>query len=241
VSRRPLVLFDIDGTLCSTEGAGRRAMAQAADELFGRPDLFEGLSFAGAIDGEIARRALAHAGIPPTDRRVGRLRAAYLRRLVRGLAPGLGRIHPGAGQAVQGAVRAGAAVGLLTGNWRQGAELKLRHFDLWRLFPAGLGAFGADAPDRLGLVPVAWRRAWRLGLRPDRILVVGDTPNDVACARAGERALGPDGPRVLSVGVTTGFATEQALRAARPDLLVADLDQGWEALVALLTAPVPRS
>ena len=80
-----LVLFDIDGTLLNSGGGGRAAMIAAASELFGCPQLFDNLSFAGAVDSGIVAHALACAGIPPTPRRMGRMRATYARRLTRDL------------------------------------------------------------------------------------------------------------------------------------------------------------
>lgn len=221
-----LVLFDIDGTLVSTNGAGRAAMAMAAGRVFGKPDLFEGLSFAGSIDNEIVSRALALAGIPPTPRRMGRLHRTYLRLLQRTLPTTQGTVHPGARQAVA-AVSRRARAGLLTGNWRGGAEAKLRHYDLWHPFNPRLGAFGQDADDRDGLVPVAWRRARRLGGPARRIVIIGDTPADVRCARVGQNLLEDHGVQVFAVAVATGFAERDALVDARPDLLVDDLDSGF--------------
>jgi phosphoglycolate phosphatase-like HAD superfamily hydrolase len=95
-------------------------------------------------------------------------------------------------------------LGLLTGNFEAGARIKLEHFDLWRYFPCG--AFGDDAADRNELVPFAIERARRCGLPeldPGSILVVGDTPHDVACARA---------VGATPVGVATGGFTADQLR-----------------------------
>ncbi len=228
-----LVLFDIDGTLITTEGAGRAAMGEAAGRLFGRPDLFSRLSFAGAIDSEIVARALASGGLAPTPRRVGRLKAAYLRALRRRLARGGGRVYPGVRDALALSA-AHARVGLLTGNWREGARVKLSRFALWSHFSPGLGAYGQDAAVRDGLLPVAWRRARRFGGPPQRIIVIGDTPADVSCARAGARALVGPGVQVLAVAVCTGFASPELLADARPDLLLPDLQRGLAALQPLL-------
>jgi phosphoglycolate phosphatase-like HAD superfamily hydrolase len=113
-------------------------------------------------------------------------------------------------------------VGLLTGNWREGARLKLSAINLWWEGPS---AFGDDAVDRNHLVPVARRRAVEQGHPVRRVVVIGDTPKDVECARAGG---------AIAVAVKTGFATVESLEQSQPDLLLSDLDQGLDALLALL-------
>jgi len=116
-------------------------------------------------------------------------------------------------------------VGLLTGNFESGARIKLEHFDLWRYFRCG--AYGDDAADRNALVPFALSRARACGLpdlAPDHILVVGDTPHDVACARAAG---------AVPVGVATGTFTVDQLRAAGADLVFQDLSD-TAAFLALL-------
>ena len=94
--------------------------------------------------------------------------------------------------------------------------------DLWWEGPS---AFGDDAVDRNHLVPVARRRAQEWGYQPRRVVVIGDTPKDVECARAGD---------AIAVAVKTGFATVESLEQSRPDLLLADLESGLDALLELL-------
>lgn len=226
-----LVLFDIDGTLLRSLGSGRGAMAQAADELYNRPDLFDDLSFAGAVDLQIVSRALAEGGLPPTGRRVGRLRRLYVRRLKRALLSDQGDVCPGVHRAIE-AVSTRAKVGLLTGNWREGAQAKLAAFGLLDSFAGCVGSYGGDAMERDSLVPIAVRRAQRRWGMPRRVVVIGDTAADVRCARAGAAAL--PGVEVFAVAVATGFASIEALQAAGPDLLLNDLDEGLPALMDLL-------
>lgn len=232
-----LVLFDIDGTLLRSGGAGRAAMVEAMDALYGRPDAFDGVSFAGAVDPGIVSEALARVGVAPTPRELGRVRARYQRLLARAMpravAEGRATLCPGVREAVAG-VGARASIGLMTGNWTTGARIKLEAAGLWEPFASTPGAFGDDAAERDSLLPYAWRRARRRGLAPRRVLVIGDTPADVSAARAGARALGPRGPEVLAVAVCTGFATREALVASAPDLLLEDLAAGLEAVLALL-------
>jgi phosphoglycolate phosphatase-like HAD superfamily hydrolase len=109
----------------------------------------------------------------------------------------------------------GVSVGLLTGNFEAGARIKLGHFDLWKRFP--FGAFGDDHDDRNALVPVALASARDAGVEaasPDRVVVIGDTPLDIACARAhGARA----------VAVATGSYSSDELQAAGADVVVPTL------------------
>lgn len=228
-----LVLFDIDGTLIQTGGAGGTAMRRAGARLFGVPDLFAGRSFAGIVDDGIVRGALEAAGIPANARRLGRFKQAYLRLLRRHIHEHPGRAMPGVHDLVA-ACSGRALVGLQTGNWRVGAETKLRHFGLWAPFAHGIGGFGCDARDRPGLMPAALRRAQRHGWRGGRVVVIGDTPADVRCARVG--VAGWRGARVelVTVAVDTGQPSRDALLASEPDLLVDDLAVGAEAVLRLL-------
>jgi len=233
-----LVLYDIDGTLLNSGGRGRAAMAAAASDLFGRPDMFDDLSFAGAVDSGIVARALFEAGIPPTPRRMGRMQATYERRLRRDLSATPGTRCPGVPEVVE-ATRKLAKVGLLTGNWPGGARIKLAAHGLGECFAGCVGAYGSDAVERNQLLPHAIRRARRRWGEVRRVVIVGDTPADVACARAGAALLGPGGPEVLAVAVETGFSTAEQLRAAEPDLQVADLIVGRSALLDLIAIGEP--
>ena len=227
-----LVLFDIDGTLLNSGGRGRAAMIASASALFGRPDLFDELSFAGAVDSGIVARAMYSAGIAPTPRRMGRMRATYARRLRRDLYANPGALCPGVPQVVE-ATRRSAKVGLLTGNWPEGARIKLAAHGIGDDFAGCVGAYGDDAVDRNLLVPFAVRRARRRWGEIRRVVVIGDTPADVACARAGAVSMGSAGPEVVAVAVETGFSTPDQLRDAGPDLQLPDLASGLEALLQL--------
>lgn len=232
-----LALFDIDGTLMRSGGAGRQAMVAAATQVFGRPDAFDGVSFAGSVDPNILRDARDRAGLAVDSASALAFRRAYYRALRASMAAALdqGRaaLCPGVVQAVE-ACRQRGPVGLLTGNWRRGARIKLETLDFWAPFVGEIGAFGDDGSVRDELAPVAWRRARRRGLRPRRLLIIGDTPADVGCARAGAAALADQGVEVLAVAVGTGFATREELVASAPDLLIDDLAVGLDGLLALL-------
>ncbi|MES2638225.1 MAG: haloacid dehalogenase-like hydrolase [Myxococcota bacterium] len=223
-----LLLFDIDGTLLRTRGAGREALDDAFLRVLGWPDAMAGISLAGATDGGIMRGVAARFGVPwdgvsspPFD--LDAVRAAYLEALVVRLAqPDRVALCPGVRELLD-ALEGRAHLALLTGNWRAGAALKLGAVGLWGRWIDG--AFGDDHTDRNCLVPVARARAEAAGIQYRRVIVIGDTPADVACARAGG---------AVAVAVETGFATTEELAASRPDLLLPDLARGraWiEALV----------
>lgn len=228
-----LVLFDIDGTLIRTGGAGSTAMRRAGATLFGVPDLFEGRSFAGIVDDGIVSGALEAAGIPATPRRLGRFKRAYLRLLRRHIHEHPGQAMPGVHRIVADCAERGL-VGLQTGNWRVGAQTKLEHFDIWAPFARGIGGFGCDASERPGLMRAALRRAQRHGWHGGRVIVIGDTPADVLCARAGVARWQGPAVELLTVAVDTGKPSRAALVASEPDLLVDDLDVGRDALLGML-------
>jgi phosphoglycolate phosphatase-like HAD superfamily hydrolase len=212
------VLFDIDGTLIRTGGAGVRAFARAAERLHGLPDGTAHMVFHGRTDTSLVREYLRHHGLPETTEEMERFLGTYLGILEGMLAESAGEACPGVREFIascRGLDRP-PLIGLLTGNVRHGAELKLRAHGLWGEFE--LGGYGDDHEDRDEVAAVAVRRVMeRLGrtVRPQDVLVVGDTPRDVQCARA-------VGARVLAVA-TGGFGLE-ALRACEPDWLVETLD-----------------
>lgn len=211
--RPTILLFDIDGTLITTGGAGRRAMLDALGAE-GAPGV-GGFSFAGMTDRLIVRRALEEAELEPSTALVDRILERYLELLALEVAAAKEagyRVHRGMREAVSIAVeREGFAVGLGTGNVERGARIKLGRVGLSDLF--AFGGFGCDAEDRAELIRIgAERGAARLGVARAscRVVVVGDTPSDVAAARAiGAEAL----------AVATGVFDRQALARTEPDHL----------------------
>ncbi|MDE3153588.1 MAG: HAD hydrolase-like protein [Acidobacteriota bacterium] len=213
-----VILFDIDGTLVLTGGAGGRAMTRAFEELFAVPDAFRGIPMPGRTDPLILADAAARAGVDLAPEVHDRFKARYheiLRAEVPVGGPRYG-VMPGVRPLLETLQqRDDVTLALLTGNYEAAARIKLEHFDLWRYF--GFGAFGDEAADRNALVPLALERTRQRG-RPQvtaaDLLIVGDTPLDVACARAG-------GARV--VAVATGSHGVEELAACAPDLVLADL------------------
>jgi phosphoglycolate phosphatase-like HAD superfamily hydrolase len=226
---RKLVLFDIDGTLVLTAHAGYRALTLACEQLVGGSDPLSGLAVAGRTDRGILTEVLALGGRELDDDLLDRLRDQYvanLRNEILRAGEGVKAVMPGVRElldALQG--RDDVFVGLLTGNFEAGARIKLEYFDLWRYFRCG--AYGDDAADRNALVPFALARARACGLpdlSPEHILVVGDTPNDVACARA---------VGAVPVGVATGGFSVAHLRASGADIVFQDLSATQEFLKLL--------
>jgi phosphoglycolate phosphatase-like HAD superfamily hydrolase len=226
--RSRLILFDIDGTLVLTGGAGARAMALAFAEVFGLPDTYGTINFAGRTDAWIVSQIAARharASDPETLRRFHDVYVEHLSREIARPGPRHG-VLPGVRTLLDAlASRSDAFVALLTGNFERGAQVKLEYFDLWRYFPCG--AFGDAAPERNALLATALERVAACGgppVPPERTVIVGDTPLDVAVAQAG-------GAR--SVAVATGFYDREALTASGADVVLDDLSDLDEAVEAL--------
>ena len=214
-----LVLFDIDGTLIQTGGAGVRAFGRAFAMEFQIPNGTEHLSFAGRTDTGLVRELFAHHRIANTAENTRRFFDCYAFWLDHLLGEHRGRTCPGTHEflAQLAALPTPPRLGLLTGNIRLGAEIKLRHHSLWTRFEAEAGAFGDDHHHRNDLARIARQRGHqhlRQALRDDEILVIGDTPLDIECGRA-------INARVLAVA--TGGAKLPDLAALRPDWVVEDL------------------
>lgn len=213
-----ILLFDIDGTLVLTGGAGGRAMTRAFEDLFQVTDAFRGIPMPGRTDLVILTDAAARAGIALDPPRLLDFRERYCTYLHEEILTGGPRkgVMPGVRPLLEALQRrAGTVLALLTGNYEAAARIKLQHFDLWRYFACG--AYGDEAADRNGLVPVALERIKALNAPPSsstHVVVIGDTPHDVACARAaGARAM----------AVATGSHDLDELAACRPDAVVPDL------------------
>jgi phosphoglycolate phosphatase-like HAD superfamily hydrolase len=230
---RKLVLFDIDGTLLWTDGAGRRAIRQALLDEMGTTGPIEGYRFDGKTDPQIVRELMTAAGHPRAEspEHLDLVCRRYVTLLAREL-----ETHAGATRLFEGVAalldaleaRGDAALGLLTGNLAAGAELKLRAAGL---DPARfcVGAFGSDSAERAALPAIAVQRAQPVMGRlasGDDVVIVGDTPADMTCGRS---------VRARAIGVATGFFPISALLesgafAAFPSF--ADLDPVLHAIYA---------
>ncbi len=225
-----LYLFDIDGTLVTTGGAGRRALERAFRDVLGWAGALDHVAFGGMTDRLLVRAAFAGRGLDAGAARAAEpdLLAAYAAALADELARAAAgcRALPGVTALLDAlAPRDDVLPALLTGNVAPGARLKLAACGLAGRFD--VGAWGDDADDRPGLLPVACARAAARAGRPfagPDAVVIGDTPADVAVARAhGARA----------VAVATGAASRADLAACRPDALLDDLADLERALAAL--------
>lgn len=209
MARPTVLLFDIDGTLVTTGGVGRRAFDRAFERQHGRPDACAHLRFDGMTDRGTTRLALKAIGVTPDDEAIDAVLNIYLGELEAELllsTPETYRVHVGVAEALAAArERGGVALGLGTGNVQEGARLKLEHVGLYQHF--GFGGFGSDHELRVELIRVgAERGARQLGLPVSacRVVVIGDTPKDVDAARG-------IGAESLGVG-TASFTAQQLLQ-----------------------------
>ena len=215
-----LILFDVDGTLLQSDGCGRRALAATLDEVFGRYDGIDGVAFAGQTDLQILLDILMPWGYSQ-EAVMARLPviSEVMARHLRAFIPQFNvRPLPGARELIRDLwADPRARLGLVTGNLKQTTPIKLRAagFDP-ASFP--VGAFGDEAVSRSALPPLALQRAaayWRTSFPPERIVIVGDTPNDIICARA---------VNARAVAVRTGPpAWQEALAAEAPYAILDDL------------------
>jgi len=216
LSRSPRLawLFDVDGTLLTTEGAAREAFAHAVSGSLGVEDSLGDVAFAGRTEPLILRDILAKHGARFSDGDEARFWNRVFDEMRALFRPPRGRLLPGV-EALLERIRGEPewVAGLLTGNMTQMAAIKLERFGLEGRF--AFGAFGEEAADRNALARVAVERvARRWSIPPARCVVVGDTEHDIACARAaGARA----------VAVATGSQRRAVLEAHEPDLLLDDL------------------
>jgi phosphoglycolate phosphatase len=212
-----LVLFDIDGTLVHTGGAGIKAFRKVFETEFDARDGFEKLKFAGRTDVSLVREFFSYHDIPETPENFEIFFEQYVFWLEYILNQSETEACPGVWEFISElkALPQPPLLGLLTGNIRLGAEIKLRHFDLWKEFETG--AFADDHEDRDLIAAAARERGRRIlgeNLRDDEILVIGDTPFDIRCGRA-------INAKVLTVA--TGGATLDELKNHQPDWAVKDL------------------
>ena len=232
-----LVLWDIDGTLVRAGGVARQLFAEAVERVVGRAPGALRVDMGGKTDPQIGLEILASMGLDLTDRHEHL--PVVLRHLEDGLAGAVdlmraqGHVLPGVSEVlarlapVDGSAPGPVVQTVLTGNTVTNAATKLAAFDLDAALDLEIGAYGSDDADRLRLVPVALDRVARLrgwSFAPEHVWVVGDTPNDLACARAA-------GVRCVLVG--TGTVPVEQLRTLGADVVLDDLGD-VDAVVELL-------
>lgn len=210
-------LFDIDGTLIRSGGAGSAAMAQALAHTFGVTPNLSSITFAGRTDREIIENLFQAHGIATHATNLVRFRAAYLETLPDAL-------HANDGDVLSGVIpwldclhaHTATTIGLVTGNMQASARLKLEHFGLWQRF--AFGGFGDQHRNRDHVAAMAIEAGeLHRGSSIDRsqVWIVGDTPNDIRCARS-------QGANVIAVA--TGQYEPRDLEACQPDYLLGDLN-----------------
>lgn len=214
-----LVLFDIDGTLVHTGGAGIKAFAKVFQTEFNAHDGFEKLKFAGRTDVSLVREFFKYHNIAETPGNFERFFERYVFWLDYILNHSHTEACPGVWEFIDALKKLPKPplIGLLTGNIRLGAEIKLRHFDLWKEFETG--GFADDNEDRDLIAAAARDRGRRIlgkNLRDDEILVIGDTPFDIRCGRA---------IKAKVLAVATGGATLEELKRHQPDWAIEDLSK----------------
>lgn len=216
MGERRLILWDIDSTLVNTGAAGQHALVRATIEWFGGEGDLSGVEIAGRTDRAIAHQIMEKYGRPATTENVDAFLDRYVVLLPDELPKRNGSVLPGVRELLERlSPQPEMTLGLLTGNLQRGAQLKLRHYDLWHFFP--FGAFADDHHDRNALGPCAVRRATAhagFEFSPARVDVVGDTGHDIACGKAfGAR----------TIAVATGSWSREQLAQCEPDFLFDDL------------------
>lgn len=221
-----LLLFDIDGTLIDSGGAGVRSLNSSFEEMFGKPQAFKEVSLAGKTDPQILREGLTLHALPYSEEIATKFFKTYLSHLRVQIPRTQGHVKQGIPEALEALrLEERHILGLLTGNIEAGAGLKLTRFGLDSYFE--VGAYGSDGEDRNKLLPVAVDKLYQsrsLLVDYRDCVVIGDTPRDIDCARA----FG-----AFAIGVATGPYTAEALTRAGADVVFDDLGNTREFLAVL--------
>ena len=215
-----VVLFDIDGTLLHSGGAGRFSMIQTFEEIFGIKNGFNGISMAGKTDPLILKSAADKNKIKISSAQLEQFKTRYFQLLSVNITKKLPQkgVYTGVEIILHKLHKnTNISMGLLTGNWSQSAEIKLGYFNFNRYF--SFGAFGSDSSDRNDLLPIALQRCdvtKNKNIDMKNVVVIGDTPNDINCAKVhGARAL----------AVATGSSSVSVLEQEGADLAVENLQK----------------
>ena len=225
-----LILFDIDGTLMRTAGIGRESMEKAFKKTFGVRNGFDKIQMMGRTDPSILKEAMTNNSISWSDKFADRFKESYCDYFIEGIQiPQHGKkLCPGIRELLETLNKNSEfIVGLLTGNWKETAEIKLEYFGIDHFFQ--IGAFADDSEIRDELLPFALQRVkdkTGLEIPSSQAWIVGDTPLDIKCAE-------PHGARTLAVA--TGFHSKEDLEKENPDFVFQDLEDTNEVLKIFLT------
>lgn len=220
-----LILFDIDGTLIDSGGAGVRSLDLAFRKVFSVLNAFQGISMAGKTDTQIIKEGLIKHGLS-MDGNFDAIIEAYLLYLREEIRNDGKHTKPGIYEILEQLnPMEDIGLGLLTGNLEQGARIKLEPFDLNKYFPSG--AFGSDDEDRNKLLPFAVNRFEEMfdkRIDIEKSIVIGDTPRDVECAHI---------YGAVCIGVATGPYSIDELTEAKADYVLKDLSDHMGLLQSL--------
>ncbi len=219
IMKKKYLLFDIDGTLINTGGAGLKAMKTAVKQILGDKDLLTGYSFAGKTDSQIMNDMVRKSDKPEILSE--KLEKTYIDNLKVNLKnSNTFKTYTNVNKLLDTYQKKGDfELALLTGNFRTGAVLKLEHAGLWKYFKWGV--FGDISEDRVLLAQNALKiiSEKEHNIRTKDIFIIGDTTNDIRCGKAIE---------ATTVAFTAGFEPEEKLRACDPDFLVSDFNQLYD-------------
>ncbi len=231
-----LVLFDIDETMISSDGAGRRAISRVLKEHYQIEPHHMNIVMSGKTDPQILTEIMTAAEMPTPEihTAIPKVIDQYLDLLEEEIAASKYYIvHDGVYVLLEAiASHPDMYLGLLTGNVERGARMKLDHFDLNKHFE--LGAYGSDSASRLDLPAVAVERAkelFKIHFQPDEVVIIGDSVNDVYCAK---------GYNAKCIAVNTGKTSWKDLKETNPEYLFKSLSNTEEVMDAIL-APMPVS
>ncbi len=214
------LLFDVDGTLVNTGGAGLRAMKKTFEELLGDGDLVANYSFAGKTDSQIIHDMIRKSGCEKStvDELAEQIAQTYVKKLEQTLQEAHNfKTYPHVKEFLEAySNKRTCELALLTGNLEKGAELKLQHAGLWHYF--AWGVFGNVSEDRIHLAEKAFEiiKQKTVEINPRNIFIIGDTANDVRCGKA----IG-----ATTIAFAAGFESEENLREQQPDFLIYDFKE----------------
>jgi len=226
MSAKRLLLFDIDGTLVNTGGAGVESLKATVRRRFGVEDNLDDIEIAGKTDRAIIRDILRKFHVAPTDENIISFAREYIDGLALSLSRSRGRVLPGIRRLLERLKpQRHIVLALLTGNLQEGAQLKLQHYGLWDFFE--FGAFADDHHDRNELGAFARERAQAKHAHDFDVAdidVIGDTNHDIACGKSfGAR----------TIAVATGSWSREQLQSCAPDFLFDDLSNTEEVIKRL--------
>ena len=216
-----ILLFDIDGTLSTSQGAGTQAMTRTFKQLWGIDNALKGMNFAGRSDSWIVPTALSNQGRDCSPEDLARFIDHYVPHLGDAVEERNSRLCPGVVPLLEALTKENVTLGLGTGNFRRAAEAKLRPFGIWDYFVDG--GFGDDHPDRTQLLAAGLERLRRHSTDGADAVVIGDTSHDIEAGHA-------IGAKV--VAVKTGYAQPGDLDNA--DVILDDLSDLQASLEALI-------